>query len=49
MYKTCDRNINQIKFPYEKRCIDLYSFYLEKDMYNKTLIKINIISENKTW
>jgi hypothetical protein len=23
-----ERNINQIKFDYEKRCIDLYSFYL---------------------
>jgi hypothetical protein len=26
--KTCDRNINQIKFAYEKGCIDLFCFYL---------------------
>jgi hypothetical protein len=25
--------INQIKFDYEERYIDLYSFYLGKDMY----------------
>jgi hypothetical protein len=28
--KACKVIINQIKFDYEKRYIDLYSFYLEK-------------------
>jgi hypothetical protein len=28
--KACERNINQIKFDYEKWCIDLYCSYLEK-------------------
>jgi hypothetical protein len=38
--KACERNINQIKFDYEKRCMDLCSFYLDK----ACLISINKIN-----
>jgi hypothetical protein len=35
--KACERNINQIKFDYEERCIDLNCLYLEK----ASLLSIN--------
>jgi hypothetical protein len=38
--KACEIKINQIKFDYEKRCMDLYRFYLEKT----GLISINKIN-----
>jgi hypothetical protein len=41
--KACEISINQINIDYEKRYMVLYSFYLEKDMFNS---KINIKLEN---
>ena len=40
--------INQINIYYEKRCITLYSFYLEKCMLTRHLTKLilNLFSEN---
>jgi hypothetical protein len=45
--KACARNINQIKFAYEKRCMDLYCFYLEKTcLIDISKLILNKFSEN---
>jgi hypothetical protein len=34
------KNINQINMYYKKRCVALYSFYLEKTSFGKALAKL---------